>query len=44
MFCVICGWNNNKKKRRASLEGLVVSFARPVRPQMFLCAGGRFVL
>src|SRR6185503_11007855 len=29
-----------KKKRRASLEGLVVSFVRPRRPQMFVCAGG----
>src|SRR5687768_14965438 len=36
--------SNNKKKRRASLEGLVVSFARPRGPQKFLCAGGRYVL
>src|SRR5687768_270472 len=34
----------DKKKRRASLEGLVVSFARPRRPQKFLCAGGSYVL
>jgi hypothetical protein len=34
----------SKKKRRASLEGLVVSFVRPRRPQMFVCAGGRYVL
>src|ERR1700741_2538837 len=27
----------HKKKRRASLEGLVVSFVRPRRPQMFVC-------
>src|ERR1043165_544833 len=33
-----------KKKRRASLEGLVVSFVRPGRPRMFVCAGGRYVL
>src|SRR5256885_11850922 len=36
--------HSKNKKRRASLEGLVVSFARPCRPQMFVCAGGRFVL
>src|ERR1044072_8820080 len=38
------GSQTTKRKRRASLEGLVVSFVRPRRPQMFVCAGGRFVL
>ena len=33
-----------EKKRRASLEDLVASFVRPLRPQMFVCAGGRYVL
>src|SRR5689334_7137961 len=37
-------YSKPKKKRRASLEGLVVSFVRPRRPQMFVCAGGRYVL
>jgi hypothetical protein len=36
--------NENKKKRRASLEGLVVSFVRPRGPQKFVCASGRFVI
>ena len=34
--------SNNKKKRRETLEGLVVSFARPWASE-FLCAGGRYV-
>ena len=38
------GQVRNKKKRRASLEGLVVSFVRPRGPQMFVCAGGRLAV
>src|SRR6185503_4711115 len=36
--------SNHKKKRRASLEGLVVSFVRPRGPQKFVCAGGKLAV